>query len=312
MIVRELGARIVSQAWSGASRIARRFAGPPVRVDGVFVISVGALAAGGAGRTPLAMEIASRLVGSGRRVAIVLRGYRGTASRRGVLVSDGTRVLATAGEAGDEAMLAARRVAGALVRVGADRVAAVRQARAEGARVVVLDDGLQHRRLHRDADVVVVDATPDPRDVLREDEGALERATLLAVCGAPALPVDPRGFAWTLEPEALVDSGLVPIAAPQELEGRSVVVAFGIARPERVVETVRALGARVVGRVFARDHSNVALRAAKARRDAEVIVTTEKDLVREPEAWERLPVVGLRMRVALGAGRERLEALLAT
>jgi tetraacyldisaccharide 4'-kinase len=298
--------------WSAATRL-RGAAARPIRVPGVHVVSVGALAAGGAGKTPLAMEVARRLRDAGVAVAVVLRGYRGTLSLRGALVSEGAGPVLDARRAGDEAVLVARRLPGVLVRIGADRVLATRRARADGARVVVLDDGLQHRRLARDVDVVAVDdvARPD-RDgiVLREGTRGLGRATLLAVRGATALPDDPRAFAFDVRPEALVDAGLAPVGPPQDLRGARVVVACGIARPDRFVEAVRALGARVVTVVACRDHAPVAARAAAASRGADLVVTTEKDLVREPDPWKCLPAVGIRVQVVLGAGKDRLEACL--
>lgn len=306
----DVGARIVSAAWTRASRLARRMAPAPVRVSGLRVISVGALAAGGAGKTPLAMAIAERLVAAGVPTAIVLRGYAGAASRRGALVSDGSRLLLGADDAGDEAVLAALRVPGALVRVGADRVEAARRARSDGARVVVLDDGFQHVRLHRDVDVVAIDADPRPGDVRREDDRALDRATIVAIRGAAGVPGDPRGVAWTFEPDALVDADGKGCGLPASLAGRRVVLACAVARPERVVETVEALGAKVVARVFARDHAPLAARAARLAGTGDLLVTTEKDLAREPGAWARLGAVALSMRVVLGAGCERLERLL--
>jgi tetraacyldisaccharide 4'-kinase len=306
-----MGVAALSAVWSRATRIAREASPPPVRVEGIRVLSIGALAAGGSGKTPLAIEIASRLRDRGVPTAIVLRGHRGSASGEGALVSDGTRIVLGALAAGDEAVLAARRVPGALVRIGRDRAVAAAKARAEGARAVVLDDGFQERRLVHDVDVVAVDAVPRASVVRRESEASLDRATLLAVRGAAELPPDPRAFVFALEPEALVDAGLA-VVGPPSLRGRRVVVACGIARPERFLSTVRALGATVAAQVLARDHAPVAGRAAQvlARARADAIVTTEKDLVREPLVWARLPVLGVRASARLGAGASRLDALL--
>jgi len=307
-----LGVRAASFAWSAASRLAWAVSPPPVRVEGIRVVSVGAIAAGGAGKTPLAIEIAARLCDRGIPTAIVLRGYGGAASEAGALVSDGLRVLLGARAAGDEAVLAARRVPGVVVRVGVDRVRAVERARADGARAVVIDDGFQTRSLARDVDVVAIDDGPHPAVVHRESPRALGRATILAVRGATSLPQDSRGVAWTLDPEAIVDADLCTVGAPEALAGSRVVVACGVARPERVAAGVRALGATVVDTVFAWDHRPVAQRAARAfaHASADRIVTTEKDLVREPAAWARLPAWAVRVRAVLGPGRERLEALL--
>jgi tetraacyldisaccharide 4'-kinase len=101
------------------------------------VLSVGNIVAGGAGKTPAALALARLLREQGRRPTVVARGYRGV---------DGVN---------DEARLAPD-----LPTVcDPDRVRGARHALAEGADCVVLDDGMQHRRLHRDLDLVVIDAT---------------------------------------------------------------------------------------------------------------------------------------------------------
>lgn len=157
------------------------------------VASVGNLTVGGTGKTPTALYLARLLVESGRRPAILSRGYGGGHARRG-LVSGGPLVVGDGGgeplagpdEAGDEPVLLARR-AGVPVVVAADRVAAGRLAIERfGADTLVLDDGLQHRRLGRDLEVVLIDAGKGldngrllPAGPLREPPSALRRAHVL-------------------------------------------------------------------------------------------------------------------------------------
>jgi tetraacyldisaccharide 4'-kinase len=123
------------------------------RVDpGVPVVVVGNVTVGGTGKTPVAAWLVRELALRGRRVGVVLRGYGG--AHRGhpriVGLSDNPA------DVGDEALLHARRGAHVVV-IGADRVAAAELALAQGAEVVVSDDGLQHLRLSRDYEVAVVD-----------------------------------------------------------------------------------------------------------------------------------------------------------
>ncbi|MBA3709812.1 MAG: tetraacyldisaccharide 4'-kinase, partial [Planctomycetes bacterium] len=108
-----------------------------VRRLGVPVISIGNLTAGGTGKTPVTRMIAQMCVGLGATPAVLSRGYRG---------SDG---------ANDEAQL----MGGIPVHCDADRAAAGMRAIAAGATCLLLDDGFQHRQLHRDLDIVLVDAT---------------------------------------------------------------------------------------------------------------------------------------------------------
>jgi tetraacyldisaccharide 4'-kinase len=161
-----------------------------VQHAGVPVIVVGNLTVGGTGKTPVAAWLTRQLQARGRRVGVVLRGYGG--SHRG----GPRRVSATDDPAltGDEALLHARRGAHVVV-IGADRVAAARLAAAEGAEVVVCDDGLQHTRLARDYEIAVVDGARGlgngwmlPAGPLREPAGELEsvQAVVVNERGQPA------------------------------------------------------------------------------------------------------------------------------
>jgi tetraacyldisaccharide 4'-kinase len=119
----------------------------------VPVVIVGNLTVGGTGKTPIAAWLARELGRRGHRVGVVLRGYRGRHSNRVRLVTPTDDVE----EVGDEALVHARGRPWVVV-IGADRVAAARRAAAEGAEIVVCDDGLQHLRLARDYEIAVVDA----------------------------------------------------------------------------------------------------------------------------------------------------------
>ena len=127
----------------------------------VPVVSVGNLVVGGAGKTPVVALLAGWLRDRGLRVAILSRGY-GRRRKGRVVVQDFERLRASVEQGGDEPVLLARELPGVAVVVDADRVAAGRMAVAElGANVLLLDDGFQHRRLGRDLDLLVLDATMD-------------------------------------------------------------------------------------------------------------------------------------------------------
>jgi tetraacyldisaccharide 4'-kinase len=144
----------------------------------VPVLVVGNLTVGGAGKTPVAAWLARQLTRRGHRVGVVLRGYGGRHSGRVRVVAAGDDPV----EVGDEALLHARNHPHVVV-IGADRVAAARLAEAQGSEVVVCDDGLQHLRLARDYEIVVVDAARGfgngwllPAGPLREPARRVERA----------------------------------------------------------------------------------------------------------------------------------------
>src|SRR5262249_2346534 len=117
------------------------------------VVVVGNLTVGGTGKTPFTIWLARALSARGHKVGIVLRGYGGPGRQ-------GPRVVTPATpwqEVGDEAVLLAQ-VTSAIVVAGPDRAAAATRAIEQGADIIVADDGLQHYRLRRDCEIVVVDA----------------------------------------------------------------------------------------------------------------------------------------------------------
>jgi tetraacyldisaccharide 4'-kinase len=148
------------------------------------VISVGGLAMGGSMKTPAVLELARALAARGPKVGVVGHGYRGADATPRV-VSDGATIFDTADKAGDEAILLALELPGCPVVVGRDKVAAGRLLEEKfGKRIVLVDSGFQHLRLHRDLDVVCVTERDLgtrvlPAGVLRESPRALRSAGLI-------------------------------------------------------------------------------------------------------------------------------------
>jgi len=153
------------------------------------VISVGNLTVGGSGKTPMTMYLAQTLKDSGYSPAVLSRGYKGKMEKAGGVVSDGTNILMGPDQAGDEPFMMAACLPHIPFLVGADRYTAARKAIARFTPdVIILDDGFQHRRLHRDLDFVLVDATVGfgngfllPRGILREPLEALARADAIVM-----------------------------------------------------------------------------------------------------------------------------------
>ena len=301
------------------------------------VVSVGNLTAGGTGKTPTAMALAAAAAAAGSRACIVLRGYgrEGSGVR---VVSDGRTIVLDWRQAGDEAVLLAQRLPGVPVIVGGDRVAAgtlaVQRFRPE---VIFLDDGFQHRRVHRNADLVLLDATDPfgggrllPRGRLREPIAGLGRAHAFlltrvdqggdpaAICRrldsvAPGRPIA-RGI---FRPTRLLDlpgRGERPLA---EIRGKRVLAVSGIANPGSFHLTLSDAGATLVGSLAFRDHhafgADDRRRMGEAARlqGAEWIATTEKDAVRlGTELPEGFPVVAVAIELQIVEGAEALEAAL--
>ena len=296
---------------------------PVHRVEGLTVLSIGGLRAGGEGKTPMTLELARQLARRGLKTAIVARGYRGRLERRGGVVSDGRgSIIADACLGGDEAVMQAQRAPEVAVVVGGDRVRAAERARELGAEVAVLDSGFQHRRLARNLNILLVgwpwtlDEPLLPAGRLRESPSELKRADLIGwqlPQGSPSPPPTPpaEGFLFQLEPTELVDTSLRPVAPLEELRGTRVLVVAGIARPQQLEGQLRALGACPVDILSfpdhhpfsARDRRRITARAHRA--GADLVLTTEKDLVRLG------PVTGttvraLRVEVRTWASQPRL------
>lgn len=271
----------------------------------VPVISVGNLSVGGTGKTPAVIALARSLGARGRRVGVLARGYKGTVREGALLVSDGNRLLADPATAGDEPVLIARALKGVPVAVGPCRARAGRLLlEGPGADLLILDDGFQHRRLVRDADVVLVDGDAPfgnghllPRGPLRESPCALARAdaVLVRATGAEPPPLE-AVHCYTSAHVAAAHTRVTGIldaefrAAPP-LTGVPVLAAAGIARPERFRATLAETGARVVDFVPYPDHMAYTPGDAAALGDraraagAEAVAVTAKDAVKLGALW---------------------------
>lgn len=256
------------------------------------VISVGNIAAGGRGKTPLVAAIARLLLKSGERPAILSRGYARTDPVDGVVVvRDAGGIRADVARAGDEPFMLARQLPGAIVLTAADRYLAGRLAEHQlGATVHILDDGFQHFRLDRDADVVLITAadlraSTFPSGRLREPPDVLIAADALVTLD-DADPED--GGESGLEREvfrARRVTGAAVFDRPVP-EGSRVLALAGIADPDAFFSVVQAQGWTLAARAAFRDHHPYSARElarlfADARRaGASALLTTEKDYVR--------------------------------
>lgn len=155
----------------------------PKKVN-AFVISVGNMTTGGVGKTPVVSEIAKYLISLGQKVAIVSRGYGGRLSNRKInMISDGKSIYFDAVQAGDEPYWLAENTPDCYVFTCKDRFLASKYAVDKfGVQVILLDDGFQHRKFHRDIDIVLMDSVKGfgnenllPAGPLREGPEALER-----------------------------------------------------------------------------------------------------------------------------------------
>ena len=154
-----------------------------------LVVSVGNVVAGGTGKTPFILMLAKKLMQE-MPLAILSRGYLGASENKGQstqVAQDGSAL-----QFGDEPLLLAQNLDKASVYVGKDRVKSAHKAVEQGAKVILLDDGMQHRRLHRDIEIVMVHGKDPfhggrylPGGLLRDDPKQLKRADYIISSGGP-------------------------------------------------------------------------------------------------------------------------------
>lgn len=251
---------------------------------GIPVICVGNLTAGGAGKTPITLDLIERLQSAGFRVHALTRGYGG--SERGPVQVDPARH--TAAEVGDEALLLAGRTQ---TWVSADRPAGTRAARTAGAQIVVMDDGFQNPSLHKDLSLVVIDTAFGlgngrvmPAGPLREAaRRGLARANAIVLLGGenPALQKHLKKDCAG----PMLRAALMPQNPAEELAGQRVLAFAGIGRPEKFYATLRNLSAEIVETRDFPDHhpyrdSEIEQLFERAAELDAVAITTEKDAVR--------------------------------
>jgi tetraacyldisaccharide 4'-kinase len=248
------------------------------------VISVGNLTVGGTGKTPLVIALAEGLRDRGFQPVILSRGY-GRISRGALIVGDeGSRWE----DWGDEPFLMKRRLQDVPVVVSANRYEAGRLAeRNRLGNIFLLDDGFQHRRLHRDVDIVTIDPVEWsagesllPTGRWREPKSAISRA--LAACvqdfaGVPTLDLPIPSFTVRTEIQGIfTDDGPVEV---NTLKSRATVALAGVAKPERFFNALELLGIQPVKQVRFRDHHRYSSREIESL-GGEMLITTEKDAVR--------------------------------
>lgn len=286
------------------------------------VVSVGNLSVGGTGKTPVVQRLVQELCARGRSPAVAMRGYR-----------------AAPGEAADEEAAYRRLFPGVPVVAQPDRIAGLRALfeteAGRGVDCVVLDDGFQHRRIARDLDIVLLDASRDPlggrllpAGWLREPASSLARAhavvlTHTEMVGAGRVAALREGVA-SRAPGALVCAAEHAWSALEvddddgsheqrvgEIAGRRVFIVCAIGHPQALAVAVERAGGEVTGLVRLPDHDAYAPRTVErivkqvGGSRAELLLTTDKDwskLLRVPRDRWPCPVVRPRLELRFAAG----------
>lgn len=292
----------------------------------LYIVSVGNLSAGGTGKTPAVIYLAEAV--KDKSPLIVLRGYGGKGSMAGTLVSSGNDILSNYYEAGDEALLIARKT-GMSVAAGKDRASLIEKYAKSGS-VVILDDAFQNPTVARNHDLVLIDATVSPEDVLvfpmgrfRESWDALKRAGSVLLTRTDQ--VDEKRLA-TLEsiikkyvPETRIFRSVHKAVPLSEEIGASIAAFSGIGNPSAFYRTLKQSGVDLRDTIDFPDHHPFTEKDVKRIFQGNDYhwITTEKDLVRLmeleiPQDWKnRLHTLEIKLEICQGRETEFIEKVFA-
>ncbi|MDI6725915.1 MAG: tetraacyldisaccharide 4'-kinase [Smithellaceae bacterium] len=273
------------------------------------VISVGNITVGGTGKTPLTINLARYFQQQGYSPAVLTRGYGGKGRAGVTLVSDGKEILNDYKVVGEEAIMIAHSLPGVPVLVGPKRAQTGQVAREVfGADLLILDDAFQHRRIFRDLDIVLLNASQPlgngkllPAGPLREAAPALKRADIIVYTGVEDnadqpgdSPVSPAGFLVAGTPVFRARHQPRDLFHPRSgkslplgiLSENVVCLLSAIGQPDGFRQTVASLGARVAAcRIFPDHHIYQPgelddLLPLCREKKADYLLTTEKDGVK--------------------------------
>ena len=286
----------------------------PKRVNAI-VVSIGNLTVGGTGKTPFTIFLAKYYQAHGYTVGIVSRGYKGSYRTDVALVSDGTTVFGSATISGDEPMMMARRLSGVPIAVSKDRYHGC-QLLIEKFKVslIILDDGFQHLRLHRDLNLLLIDSTEKnfsllPKGPMRENTSAAGRANVVILTRQESESI--AAYPWTcptlktyFSPVALINVQTGVSQSPSDLKGERVLAFCGIGNPDSFLKMLTDLGADICESVVFQDHYNYTASDIKeiGRKSktlsVKYILTTEKDAIKiEPLSISGIELFSLRIEI---------------
>ncbi|EPP35405.1 tetraacyldisaccharide 4'-kinase [Chlamydia ibidis] len=296
------------------------------------VVSIGNIVLGGSGKTPTVLWLVEALRSKGYSCAVLTRGYKSICSRKGKLtiVDPSTH---NAGYVGDEPLLMAGRLPPETVWVHKDRRLSARNA-ASKFDILVLDDGLQYDKLHKDVEIVVVNGQDPlgqgkffPIGRLRDFPSKLknvgfaivngqcsqgDRKILERWCDAPKIYVEPRisEIVWENTQEK------VPV---ERLKGLAVGVFCGLGFPKGFLTMLQDAGVKILGTYLLPDHVSITRKELRyfshkiAMRLGDGILCTEKDSVKIRDFLGEsgvLPVGRVVMRFSITEGRSVADDLL--
>ncbi len=305
----------------------------PHKKVNAFVISVGNLTVGGTGKTPITLFLAEHYKRQARPVGIVSRGYKGNYKGDVAVVTNGETIFESAAVVGDEPYLMARRLRGVPIVVARDRYRGcqwlIDHFKVE---VILLDDGFQHLRLHRDLNLLLIDTTDHghsllPKGRLREPISAVKRANAVILTRQDteqeACPmIEASGFTGPVLKTFFSAVALIHLQTgvsrpPLEIKDEPILVFCGIGNPDSFIKLLTPFGPKICGTLIFEDHCRYTdSEIEKIKKSAKglgvkSIVTTEKDAVKlETGALQGLDIWALRIEIAFHEGAAQWESVL--
>lgn len=286
---------------------------PPAKI-----ISVGNIVAGGTGKTPMVQYLVERI--SGKKIAILTRGYRSSVEKSGKVVCL-TGEETDARKYGDEPLVLMKNLPKAQIWVGKNRVESARLAISHGSEVLILEDGMQYRPLHRDFEIVMMNPKDLfgkghflPRGYLREDPKRLERADAIVLVPVMDEAIFQRAEEelkkWTKAP--IFGARMTP--KNLNLQETKVGVFCGLANPERFLEMLTFEKMIIVDQLLSKDHVLPSKEKLQAFADqckekgASCLLCTEKDKVKIDFTLS-LPIHVVEAQLSITQGKGKFDII---
>lgn len=286
----------------------------------VPVVSIGNIVSGGVGKTPLVKKLAQELAKE-KKVAILTRGFRSQVEKTGEYLhwkGEGANIC------GDEPFWLASQLPMVSVWIGSKRKNTAQLAVEQGAELLLLDDGMQHRKLARDTDIVVMDIEDLwgkgaflPCGYLRDLPARLKMARLIVLTQVQN-PCDVEKARVELETFTKAPLVGMRMRVKNDLKGKKVGLFCAIARPDRFVHTVLECGAEVIAEMKGLDHFSFSAKQLEdfakkcEQQGGELLVCTEKDLVKVASHLRLcLPLISLPAELEIISGESHWSDLIA-
>lgn len=290
------------------------------KAEGVEVICIGNIVAGGTGKTPAVQYFVKKYLNEGKKVGILSRGYKGKRKEDLFLVRNDKEILATSVESGDEAYLHALNLKVPVV-VSKDRYkGAIYLRDVCKVDIIIMDDGFQHRKLTKDKNIILIDATNPfggndylPKGRLRESLESLKRADELIITKSNYVNNETlekikqrlSKYEKKISIATFSEENFYNMNGEEKelsiIKNKKILIFSSIANPKIFYETVKRLEPSEIEEIKFEDHhlykSEEIKNISEKGKDYDYIVTTEKDIVKINEKIDKLLVLKMGFKI---------------